>query len=401
MPFYRYKAMDPTGRLVNGQLEALHFDDLEVRLQRQKLELIRGRAVRGRRWSIGAQRIKRRELIDFTLSLGQLLGAGVPMMEALEDLRESLESGYFREMVSSLIDRIDSGQRLSEAMASFPNVFSASYLSLIRAGEESGEMGRVLEELYDSLRWQDEMIAQTKKALSYPLFVAVVLTGVIFFLMIYLVPQLTAFISNMGQEIPFYTLALIAVSDFFVANWQVLLLVPLMLFPLLRFLVRHDPRMQRLWDSLKLRTPVLGAILMKISLARFLNNLALMYAAGVPVTDALKTASLAVDNRVVREGLEATEKAMSEGKGLYEAFTGAAMFPSMVLRMIKVGETSGDLSGSLANAIYFYKRDVTESIGRLQTLIEPIMTVILGLILGWVMISVMGPIYDLVSKIRT
>lgn len=400
MPLYRFKAMDVSGKIVTGQLDALHLNDLESRLLKQELDLIVGKETKKRSFSGKANRLSRRDLINFSFYLEQLSNAGVPFVESLIDLRNSLEPGFFREMTTTLIEDVEAGKTFSEAISEFPRVFSPTFVSLIQAGEVSGEMSQVLNDLHESLKWQDEMISQTKRALTYPLFVGIVLIGVIFFLMIYLVPQLVSFVTTMGEELPVYTKVLIAVSGFFVDYWYLIVAIPAVSISVFAYLLKRSKRMQYQFDNIKLKIMIIGPILKKILLARFLNNFGLMFNAGIPVLEALKTTEKIANNRVIEKTLQQCRVDISEGKSIVNAFSTTDIFPPLVLRMIRVGESTGDLGTSLKSVNYFFQRDITESIARLQTLIEPVMTVVLGLILGWVMISVLGPIYDLISNIK-
>ena len=400
MPLYRFKAMDVSGKIVTGELDAAHLNDLESRLLKQELDLIVGKETKKRSFSGKTKRLSRRDLISFSFYLEQLSNAGVPFVESLVDLRNSLEPGFFREMTTTLIEDVEAGKTFSEAISEFPRVFSPTFVSLIQAGEVSGEMSQVLNDLHESLKWQDEMISQTRRALTYPLFVGIVLIGVIFFLMIYLVPQLVSFITTMGEELPIYTKVLIAVSGFFVDYWYLIVAIPVVLISVFAYLLKRSKRMQYQFDNIKLKFMVIGPILKKILLARFLNNFGLMFNAGIPVLEALKITEKIANNRVIEKTLQQCRVEISEGKSIVNAFSTTDIFPPLVLRMIRVGESTGDLGTSLKSVNYFFQRDITESIARLQTLIEPVMTVVLGLILGWVMISVLGPIYDLISNIK-
>jgi len=215
MALYSYKAIDSRGKSLLGQIEAINLIDLELRLQRMGLDLIVGGPA-SRRASLFKGAIGRRELINFCFHLEQLTSAGVAMLEALTDLRDSVENQRFREVISGLIESIQAGQNLSTAMSDYTDVFPKVFASLIRAGEETGRMSQVLKSLAENLKWEDELIAQTKKLMMYPAFVGSIVLAVTLFLMIYLVPQMLGFIKGTGQAIPLQTRILIQVSDFFI-----------------------------------------------------------------------------------------------------------------------------------------------------------------------------------------
>jgi type IV pilus assembly protein PilC len=396
---YDYKAVSPEGRMVFGRLDAINVVDLEMRLKRMELDLVTGRPIdRGRLF--GSRQVPRRELINFCFHLDQLARAGVPILDGLADLRDSIEAPRFREVIAGLIEGIEGGQTLSLAMADHPDVFSQVFVSLIRAGEATGQLPDVLHSLSESLKWEDELASQTKKLLMYPAFVATIVLAATAFLMIYMVPQLKQFVKNMGQVLPPQTKALFFVSDLLVAWWWLFLLLPLLAVVATAATLRTNPLARLRFDALKLSLPLVGPILRKIILARFANTFAMLYAAGIPILESIRTTQDIVGNLLVRKALEQVEHSIREGQNIAGAFRDAALFPPLVVRMLRVGENTGGLDRALLNVAYFYNRDVRESVGKAQTLIEPMLTLFMGALLGWIMLSVIGPIYDVISKIK-
>lgn len=400
MSLYFYRAVAADGRLLSGRIDALNLVDLEMRLRRMELDLINGEVV-SNRTLFGAGGVPRREIIHFCFHLELLLRAEVPILEGLADLRDTLEQPRFREVIASLIESIEGGQRLSQAMTQQPKVFNEVFVSLIRAGELSGRLPDVLKNLSESLKWEDELAAQTKKLIMYPAFVATVVLLACAFLMLYMVPQLKLFVQNLGQVLPLHTRVLFFISDHLLAYWYVALGTPLVAFVVLRLLLHHNPLARVRYDGAKLRLPLLGEILRKIILARFANTFALLYASGIPVLDSIRTTQDVVGNRVVRHALERVAQLIVEGQSLTAAFHSVAFFPPLVIRMLRVGESTGALDVALLNVSYFYNRDVKESVDKVQQMIEPVLTVLLGLLLGWIMLSVLGPVYDIISRIKT
>src|SRR6476660_4606030 len=225
MALYTYKAIDPRGKSVIGRVEAVNLFDLEQRLSRMELDLISGAPSRYRTRFLGGG-IKRQDLINFCFHLEQLSSSGVPVTEGLTDRRESVENPRFREVVAGLVESIEGGRSLSQALGEFPEVFGKVFVSLVRSGEQTGKLSDVLKSLTETLKWEDELAAQTKKLMLYPAFVGGIVLLVTFFLMVYLVPQMTGFIRNLGQDVPLQTLILIAVSNFFVNYWWLVILAP-------------------------------------------------------------------------------------------------------------------------------------------------------------------------------
>jgi type IV pilus assembly protein PilC len=398
MSIYAYKAMDPGGRMVFGRMDAINQVDLEMRLKRMELDLINGEPVK--QGGFGGARITRRELIAFCFHLEQLSRAGVPIIESLSDLRDSLDNPRFREVLADLIESVEGGKTLSQALASHPKVFDGVFVSLIAAGEDTGNLPDVLHSLTESLKWQDELAAQTKKLVMYPAFLGVVVVLVTLFMMLYLVPKMVGFIRNMGQELPLQTKILIATSNFFVDYWYVVIGLPIILAIGIAVAVSSNPQARRRFDAAKLAFPWVGEIFRKIILSRFAAVFAMMYSSGISVLDSIRTTQSIVGNAVIREGLEQVEQMIGDGQNITVAFQNVGLFPPLVIRMLRVGENTGALDRALTNVSYFYNRDVRESIARVQAMIEPAMTMVVGLILGWVMLAVLGPIYDTITKLK-
>jgi type IV pilus assembly protein PilC len=400
MPLYTYKAIDANGKSVIGRVDAGNVFDLEQRLARMGLDLVTGAQTAQKSRLVGGSKVKRQDLINFCFHLEQLASAGVPIVEGLIDLRESVENLRFREVVGGLVETIEGGKSLSQALADYPEVFGKVIVSLIRSGEQTGKLPEVLKSLAETLKWEDELAAQTKKILLYPAFVGSIVIMVTMFLMIYLVPQMVGFIRNMGQDIPLQTRILIHVSDFFVGYWWVVVATPFVLWFGIKAAARANPAFAYALDDLKLRVPYVGPILRKIILSRFASSFAMMYRSGITVLDAIRSSEEIVGNRPLENALRAAGQQIAEGKGLSAAFTDVGLFPPLVIRMLRIGENTGALDKALLNVSYFYNREVKEGIDRVQAMIEPAMTVVLGAILGWVMLSVLGPIYDTISKMK-
>ncbi|MCX7169316.1 MAG: type II secretion system F family protein [Proteobacteria bacterium] len=396
---FAYKAMNPQGRKLNGQMEAANLIDLEMRLKRIDLDFIKGDPVK-QGGLLHSAKIPRPELINFCFHLEQLTRSGVPILEGLTDLRDSLTHPQFRQVLAGMIESIEGGKTLSQAMLEHPRTFDEVFISLIRAGEDTGNLPGVLQSLVDSLKWQDELSSQWKKLIMYPAFLGAVVVGVTFFMMIYLVPKMAGFIKNMGQELPMQTQVLMATSDFFVNFWYVIVFVPIVLTVGTSIAVKTNSVARYRFDALKLKIPYVGEILRKIILSRFSGIFAMLYASGISIIEAIHTTENVVGNLVIREGLVRAGQLIADGQNVTAAFQSINLFPPLVIRMLRVGENTGGLDKALINVSYFYNRDVKESIEKVQTMIEPAMTMIVGLILGWVMLAVLGPIYDIISKLK-
>jgi type IV pilus assembly protein PilC len=399
MPFYRYRAAAPDGRIVKGQIEALHEADLEAQLSHLNLALMS--ATEAKHGSRAVKRLPPREVINFLFQLEMQIRGGVPIRSALSDMRDDAESPESRNLAAGLSEKIEAGATLAEAVNGYPGIFSEVVRSLIRAGEVSGQLPEVLTGIVRSLKWQDEMAAQTKKLLMYPAFVTVVIGGVVFFLMTYLVPQLVGFLTNMGQEIPLHTRLLIWMSGMFVNYWWAILALPVILISSISALARTNPKVRYRLHDLELKLPFIGTTLKKMILARFADTFALMYRTGIPMLEGLVYCQQISGNLVIQQAIGRARESIANGETISASFAAEGLFPNLVIRMLKVGESTGALDTALNNVNYFYARDIEESIDKVQAMIEPAMTVVMGLILGWIMLAVLGPIYDTIAKMKT
>lgn len=400
MAAFQYKAIDRTGRPARGRLDAANEVDLELRLKKMGLDLITSRMLRSHAPSLASGQITRTDLITFCFDLEQITRAGIPLLEGLRDLRDGMDNPRFREILTSVLEDIEGGKTLSQALAAFPKVFEPVFVSLIRAGELSGTLTEVFENLGQTLKWQDELTSQTKKLLTYPALVFVVVLGVMVFLLLYLVPQVTSLLKTMGLTLPIQTRILIALSNFVAAWWPLLLVLPIAASAGVGFMAKANPRTRYLLDYALLRLPVTGEILQKIILARFANFFALMYRSGITVLDAIRTSEDIVGNRVIADSLQRAGQQINAGENMSEAFQNLGVFPPLVIRMLRTGENTGALDVALLNITYFYNRDVKESVDKALKLLEPMLTLVLGGMLAMVLFSVLTPIYDIIGKMK-
>jgi len=397
---FNYRAVDKAGRYAQGQIDALNEVDLEIRLERMGLDLITFRATEKSKTAFLKSKVTNRDLVMFCFQLEQLTSAGVPILEGLNDLRESSTNPYLQKVLGALVAEVEAGKMLSEAMSEHPDVFNEVFVNLVAAGEQTGQLPVVFDNLSNTLKWQDELFAQTKRLLAYPVFVLVVVLAAVAFLMIYLVPEMVKFLNSLGQELPLKTKVLIWLSDAVVNYWWLMITLPLVLAAGLTMLIKQSPEARYKFDYVKLKLPLTGEILQKVIMARFARYFALMYQTGIPIMQAIKTCENIVGNRVIADALSRVHTQINSGDSMSESFHNAGLFPPLVVRMIKVGESTGALDKALLNVSYFYDRDVNEQMQKLLKLLEPALTVVLGLILAFIMMSVLGPVYDSFSKMK-
>lgn len=397
---YKYKAMDGDGRIRNNSIEADNILELEQRLSSMGLDLISFKEQKPSIFQIKSKKVSRQELINFSFQMQQLTKSGVSILDGLRDLRDTIPVGRMREVLSALVDEIEGGKTFSQALAEFPEIFDSVYVTLIKVGEESGRVSEVMHDLAETLKWHDELISHTKKIMIYPSIVTVVVIAVVTFLMIYLIPQLVPFIKEIGGEIPIHTRALIAFSDFLINYWYLVFATPVLLYLLISQLARQNPDIRFKIDKIKLKLYLFGPLLLKTNLARFANYFAMMYSSGLTVLDALKICEKLVNNAVLTKAIVDARSLIEEGENISKSFKAVDIYPPLVIRMLKVGENTGALDEALLNISYFYNREVKETIDKLEAALTPVITIVLGGIMMWIMSAVLGPVYDSLSKIK-
>ena len=400
MATFAYESIDSDGKRVSGRLEAVNLVDLEQRLSRIGLDLLTAEPAAAGGGGLFRGKVTRSDLITFCFQLEQLAAAGVPLLDGITELRDSTESARFREVLGTIIEAIEGGQTLSQALAAQPEVFNKVFVSLVGAGEKTGQLVEVLKRLSDTLKWQDELAAYAQKIIIYPAFVGTIVMAVLILLMMFLVPEMAKFLKNMNQQLPLHTRALIATSDIVRKYWYIVFSLPVLLVFGFFTALRLSERLAYEVDRLKLRLPYIGPILRKIILSRFASTFALMYSSGITVLEAMRISESVAVNRAVTAGLVQAGHLIRDGQGISAAFESVKMFPPLVLRMLRIGETTGGLDRALLNVSYFYNREVKEGIDRVQAMIGPGMVLVLGTILGWVLLSIFGPLYDTISKLK-
>lgn len=400
MPQYAYRALNDAGRTVRGKLSANNETDLFQQLEGIGLMLLDSKAVKESALkSTMARGIGAREKIQFFVHLEQLQAAGVPLLDSLTDVRDSTDAPRLRDMTTTILNDVSGGTPLSQAFEKHPKVFGDLYSALVSAGEESGKLTEAFQHLARHVKWEDAIRQRIKKASRYPLIVLVLITGMLMFMMGFVVPGIVEFLQSNGQELPPITQALIATSNFVVNYWWVILLTPVIVIVTIVALSSSSETMKYAISCLMLRAPVFGPLISKLAISRFAHFFAVMFQSGVPILQCLETAQRVVTNRCLEEAMKAIRQQVQNGEPLSIAMRNSGQFPSLVCRMVKIGEDSGNLGGVMDNVTGFYDKDVDEAIDAMIGMIEPAMTLVSGIIMGWIVIGVMGPIYDSISKL--
>ncbi|HNA28598.1 MAG TPA: type II secretion system F family protein [Thiobacillaceae bacterium] len=398
MPRFRYVAADNLGNRVQGELSAINDIDLDLRLRRTGVTLIRARPV-NRRALFNRGRASRRDLISFCFHMQQIARAGASLLEGLKDLIDSTENSRFRDLLSLLADDLEGGKLLSESLASHPDVFDRVFVALVKAAEQSDQMETVFARLEARLKQQEELQTEFTRLLIYPSLAAVAVLAAASVLLFHLTPKLAMLVSSLNLPMPLTTRVLIAVSDlvrthaFWVLPGIALLVGAAALAP------RRYPRLADKRDELLLRMPALGSALRKRILARVTGLMALLLQSGVGFLDALQACADSAGNRIIRRKLQGAGQLIASGCGVSESLGRQDIFPPLVQRMIHTGESNGALPEALENVAWFFDRDSKETITRALKLLEPAMAALLGLLLAIMLISVFMPIYQIIGEL--
>ncbi len=396
---YNYRAIDNQGRAVRGSISAANEKDLAQQLSERGMELIEAKSMETKKKKAAFKaKIKTRDMVQLFVHLEQLQKAGVPLMDGLSDIRDTTESAKLRDIMTEVYRDVSEGNSLSEAMSNHPSVFTNIFISLIGAGEETGNLSNSFTQLIHHLKWTDAMDSKVKQATKYPKILGVVMFGVVTLMMAYVVPQVLGFLESMDQELGMITTSLIATSDFFVANGLYVGIGIVVFIASIKIGRAVSTGFRYQTDKLALNMPVMGILIRKISLSRFAQTFGVLFSSGLEILRCLESAQKTAGNLVMQEALERVREQVKEGNPISTALNNSGEFPSLVVRMVKIGEESGNLTGVLEQVAEFYDKDVNEAVDSMIQMIEPMMTVILGGIMLWIAAAVFGPIYNSFSN---
>lgn len=401
MPSYKYSAINDRGNTIRGTVMAENEMDLEARLKDLGLDLVNAREVRSRSGSTGKNtKVKTKDLIIMCMHLEQLDRAGVPLHDSLADVRDSTESAKLKDVLTGVYESVKTGTLFSKALSAYPRVFNDVFVGLIAAGEKTGNLSMSFIHLGEHLKWSDDLKRKVKKASRYPIVLLVILSGVITALMMFTVPKMIEFIVSQGFDIPIHTRALIVVSHAFADYWYLILGMPVVIIFGLMLLYRINEAFAYKVDSIALKMPLIGHVIRKIDMARFTHFFAVMFNSGIDVIESLEAARGVVNNRVLKESITLVINNVTDGNSITSSLRLSQQFPNLVVRMFKVGEDSGNLNEALENINFFYNREVNDAVDSLVGSIQPILTVVMGALIFWIIAAVFGPLYQSFSKMK-
>lgn len=396
---YHYRAIDAQNRLERGVLTTHHVDELQRHLQKNGLILLDYRIKKPKNFRLFSQ-YNSQELIEFCFYLQQLLQAGLPLIDSLQQLKTATTNKYFQNIINHLIKSMDAGECLSAAMRQFPQVFDKVFIQLIQVGEQAGQLPTVLEHLTEMLTWKQDIRRALIKALFYPAILLVFVVGVVAFVLYGLVPQMLTFLEGFAINLPWYTQWLVSASDWMAIYGFNLFISVLSILISCIVLIRFHPYARCLWGALLLKTWVIGSIIEQLLLARFSRFFALMYQSGLPILDVLHLLRGTLGNCVLEKALIRAHTYIVAGDSITEGFKKTQLFSSLTLRMLNVGETTGSLDTTLYHVSDFYQKKAQYRLEQLHAILEPLLIILLAAILAAVMLSVLNPIYSVIGAVK-
>lgn len=401
MPYFNYTIRDANGQTRSGKVEAPNAEELKKRLQAEGLQVLEVTEDRKapRVPAGGYGRVKLTDLAIFSRQFSTMLDAGVSLIRCLDVLQAQTNNARLRKILMDLSARVESGESLSRSMARHPKAFSQLIIGLIRAGEVGGVLEESLQRIAGFLEKDVELRRKIRSALTYPVIVLLAAVGIVIFLVSWLVPQFADLFKELGiKEMPAPTQFLIDLSALFTQRWYVVVIAVIAILVAYKLFVSTRVG-RRVADRVKLRVPVFGPLHHKIVMARFSRTMGTLLASGVPILQAMETVAGVVGNSVVSDAVIESRARIREGEKIADPLQRSKMFPPMVVHMVSVGEESGSLDHMLNKIADFYENEVEMAIASLTAAIEPVMIVLLGFIVGFIVISMFLPMIEVISNL--
>jgi len=392
---YVWEGLDRNNRQVRGEVKAASETVVTTSLRRQGIRVTKLK----RQTFRGGKKVTEKDITFFTRQLATMLKSGVPLLQSFDIVARGHANAKFSRLMLDIKGRIETGSSMAQAFRAHPAHFDNLYCNLVAAGEASGTIDAILDRL---ATYQEKILAlksKIKSAMFYPLSVIVVAIVVVWVIMVFVVPAFKEVFTSFGADLPAPTLIVMAISDFFVSYWWAMFLIIAGAITGFLTLFRRSQKFRFAFDRAILKAPIIGPILQKAAIARWTRTLATMFAAGVPLVESLDAVAGAAGNSLYESGTRKIQTDVATGTSLTNAMTTTGLFPTMVLQMTQIGEESGSLDGMLSKIADFYEREVDDAVAALSSLLEPIIIVFLGVVIGGLVIAMYLPIFKLGSVV--
>jgi type IV pilus assembly protein PilC len=396
MANFTYRARNAAGQSVDGDIEAVDQQAAATQLMERGLMVISLRAGTGRK--IGRKRhqgkVKAQDLVVFTRQLATMMDAGLPLVQSLTALEEQTDSKTFKPVLRNITERVEQGQAFSEALGEHPRVFTRLYVSMVEAGETGGLIAEILDRLASYLESTARLKKKVKSAMTYPVIVCFIAISIALFLIIKVIPIFAGIYKDFGAKLPTPTQVLIDISDILRAYFLLsLIAVGGVVFGF--FQLKRTRKGAAIWDRAKLRMPVFGKLIHKIAISRFARTFAALLRSGVPILETLRIVGQSSGNTVVETAVERTAASIERGDNLALALRQHPIFPPMLVRMVSAGEQTGKVDVMLEKISDFYDEEIEATLAGLTSLIEPLLIVFLGVVVGSIVVCMFLPIFKL------
>jgi type IV pilus assembly protein PilC len=395
---FQWEGVDRKGKRLKGEMDAASVAFVNAMLRRQGINPVR---VSKRSTSLFAikKKIKAKDVAVFTRQLSTMIAAGIPVAQAFDIVGKGHENPSMRELVNTIRQDIEGGTNMTEALGKYPLYFDSLYCNLVNAGEQAGILDTILDKLATYKEKIESIKGKIKSALFYPTAVIVVAFIITSILMIFVIPQFESLFKGFGADLPAFTKLVMNISATFRDYWYIIFGSIIGTVVFFSYAYRRSIKMQHTMDRLLLRAPIIGEIIKKATIARFSRTLAPMFAAGVPLVDALDSVAGATGNRVYYEGTMAVKADVTTGLQLQAAMDSTQLFPNMVVQMVAIGEESGELDSMLSKVADIYEQEVDDAVAGLSSLLEPIIMAFLGVVIGGLVIAMYLPIFKIAGTV--
>ena len=399
MPMYEYTARNATGQIQKGQLEAQSPEEVNAHLRKNRMMLVSVRqAPKGISFG-GKARIKTRDTVIFTRQFATMINAGLPLVQSLTILAQQTENQSLKDVTKAVVYDVESGNTLADAFSKHPKAFSDLYVNMVAAGEAGGILDTILLRLATFLEKSDALIRKVKSAMIYPGVIFTVAGAAVAILLIFVIPTFQTMFASVGMDLPLPTRIVIGASQLLINYWWAMLAaIGLTVFAFNRYRATENGR--RNVDSMLLRLPVLGDLLRKSAVSRFTRTLGTLISSGVSILDGLEITAKTAGNRVVHDAVMQSRASIAGGDTIAAPLEKSKVFPPMVISMISVGEQTGGMDEMLSKIADFYDEEVDVAVGALLSLMEPIMIVVLGVIVGGMVVAMYLPIFDMMNAVQ-
>ncbi len=397
MPRYKYTARDKSGKRVEDYMFAENENDLADKLSRLNYMLVSSRSDKLEAGKADI-RLKSKKILNFTINLNSLLKGGNRLLESLNILIQDTTDNELSSLVIGIRDFVEAGGSLADAIKLYPKTFSKLYIAMVEAGEKTGKLAFSLEEMANYLDWQLDLRNRIKELATYPIIIFAVMIIVVSILVGWVLPKFEPILLEMGTELPLPTKIVLGVSHFFTRFWYILAGLIFLSVVGVKLALRI-PAVQFSMDRIKIRLPIIGNLIYKICLARFCRTMALGLASGIGIIENLELGKEVIGNKVLSDAVLTVKESAVTGGQLYLGFTLTKVFPSLLVRMVEVGERSGNLPDAFKNVYEFYDKEIPRVIKQIFTLLEPLMIVLMGVLVGGIALAVFLPLVRMTQSI--